>query len=221
MHSIANNRLPRAALALPAEVLAPRLLGSSLVRVLPDGTRLAGRIVEAEAYLGVRDRCCHSFAVRHTPRNHSMYLPAGTAYVYFTYGMHFCFNVVCGDPDEPVAVLIRALEPLEGLPTMRRHRAAPGRPTPRDTDLCSGPGKLCQALALSREDDSLDLTTSNTLFLIQGSPPERIVLAPRVGVGDASPWARRRLRWYERGNPHVSVRAKAERLWSPPPRLPT
>src|SRR5882672_5499226 len=92
--------------------LARRLLGQQLVRVLK-GQRLAGIIVETEAYLGAQDRAAHTWNGRRTPRNESMYLPGGHAYVYFTYGNHYCLNVVCGRKDEGVAVLIRALQPME------------------------------------------------------------------------------------------------------------
>lgn len=112
---------------MPAEELAPALVGMVLVRVLESGERLSGRIVETEAYLGVKDRAAHSYGGRRTARNEAMYARAGTAYVYFTYGMHFCVNVVCGREDEPVAVLLRALEPLEGLEAMARNRAAARR----------------------------------------------------------------------------------------------
>ena len=95
--------------------IAQRLIGSTLVRILDDGERLSGMIVETEAYLGVEDAAAHSFGGRRTARNEAMYAVGGTAYVYFTYGMHHCVNVVCGGIDEPVAVLIRALEPMEGM----------------------------------------------------------------------------------------------------------
>src|SRR5262249_30706689 len=108
--------------ARPAEELARALLGTTLVRVLDDGTRLAGRIVETEAYLGVEDRAAHSFGGRRTPRNEPMYGKPGMSYIYFTYGMHHCFNIVCGEVDEPVAVLLRGIEPTEGLEVMRRLR---------------------------------------------------------------------------------------------------
>jgi DNA-3-methyladenine glycosylase len=114
-----------------------RLLGQRLVRVI-EGQRLSGIIVEVEAYLGADDPAAHTFGGRRTARNESMYLPGGHAYVYFTYGAHFCLNVVCGRRDEGVAVLIRALEPSEGIDLMYANR-----PRARwDTDLCSGPGKL-------------------------------------------------------------------------------
>ena len=124
---------------------ARRLLGQRLVRVI-DGQRIAGLIVEVEAYLGEKDRAAHTYGGRRTDRNASMYLAGGHIYVYFVYGMHHCANVVCGREDEGVAVLLRGLEPTEGLESMyaRRTRAR----TPRD--LCSGPAKLSQA-KLSQE----------------------------------------------------------------------
>jgi len=183
--------------------LARRLLGQRLVRILDD-TRLAGTIVETEAYLGVRDQAAHSFDAHHSDRNHSMYLPPGHAYVYFTYGMHHCLNVVCGNKDEPVAVLLRALDPTEGLQSMHERRSHARRPT----DLCSGPAKLTQALAIDRAFDGCDLTTSPDLFIdrlrSRALASRQIQTAPRIGVAYAGPWADKPLRFFVRGNPHVS-----------------
>ena len=110
--------------------LAKVLLGRVLTRVLDDGAVLSGRVVEVEAYLGIPDRAAHTFGGRKTPRNRSMWLDGGHAYVYFTYGMHHCMNVVSDREGTPTACLIRALEPLEGLDRMRHHRArARGRST--------------------------------------------------------------------------------------------
>lgn len=188
--------------------LARALLGQRLVRVLADGTRLAGRIVETEAYLGVVDRAAHSYGGRRTPRNAAMWGPAGRAYVYFVYGLHHCMNVVAEDVERPTAVLIRALEPLEGLESMRAHRAGrrPARRL-RDTDLCSGPAKLAQALRLDRALDGADLVAGDALFLERGArvAPRRIVAAPRIGVAYAAEWADKPLRFYVAGNPHVSA----------------
>lgn len=214
-------RVAREFLARPAEEVAPGLLGCVLVRVLDDGTRVSGRIVETEAYLGVVDKAAHSYGGRRTARNEAMYARAGTAYVYFTYGLHHCFNVVCGDVDEPVAVLVRALEPLEGMEAMRAHRAARrikrnGRmskgarqPDPvrgrvlREQDLCSGPAKLCQALAIDRALCGADLITSDAIWLERGAKPipaAHIGRSPRIGVDYAGAWAKRRLRWFVRGS---------------------
>ena len=195
--------------ARPADALAVALLGRTLVRVLDDGTRLAGRIVETEAYLGPQDRAAHCFGGRRTPRNESMYAQPGTAYVYFTYGMHHCFNIVCGREGTPAAVLIRALEPTEGLEEMRRRRSARRGRVVRDTDLCSGPGRLCEAMAIDRRDDGVDLADqASRLFILRGTGPlsadETLLNTARVGVGYAGDWADRPLRWCVAGNPHVS-----------------
>ncbi len=200
--------------ARPAQSLARRLLGQRLVRILDDGARLSGIIVEAEAYIGVRDRASHAFNGRRTARNESMYTAPGAAYVYFTYGMHEMFNVVCGREGEPVAVLIRALEPQEGLEIMSRLRpqppAKPRAPTGAhpNTHLCSGPGKLCQALAIDRSLDREDLATSPRLFIERARPrpfpASLLVTTARVGVESCGDWAHAPLRWFVRGNPHVS-----------------
>jgi DNA-3-methyladenine glycosylase len=181
-----------------AATLARALLGQVLVRVLADGTRLAGRIIETEAYLGVEDKAAHSFGGRHTPRNAAMWGPAGHAYVYFVYGMHHCVNVVAATPGDPAAVLLRALAPLEGLEAMRRHRA--GRIAAarlRDRDLCSGPAKLAQAMAIDRALDHADLVAGETLFIERGRrvPPQRIVATPRVGIDYAAEWTLKPLRF--------------------------
>jgi DNA-3-methyladenine glycosylase len=181
-----------------AATLARALLGQVLVRVLADGTRLAGRIIETEAYLGVEDKAAHSFGGRHTPRNAAMWGPAGHAYVYFVYGMHHCVNVVAATPGDPAAVLLRALAPLEGLEAMRRHRA--GRIAAarlRDRDLCSGPAKLAQAMAIDRALDHADLVAGEALFIERGRrvPPQRIVATPRVGIDYAAEWTLKPLRF--------------------------
>jgi DNA-3-methyladenine glycosylase len=183
--------------------VARRLLGQRLVRVL-DGQRLAGIIVETEAYLGDEDRAAHTFGGRRTARNESMYLPGGHAYVYFTYGMHHCLNVVCGAADEGVAVLVRAVEPTEGVAGMfaRLSRAR------KATDLCSGPAKLTQALAIDRDLDGVDLKSDPRLFIervrLRALPGRQIDSTPRVGVDYAGPWAYKLLRFIIRRNPHVS-----------------
>jgi DNA-3-methyladenine glycosylase len=210
-----SSALHRAFFCVPAEVLAPRLLGCVLVRKLDDGARLAGEIVEVEAYLGVRDRACHTFGGRRTPRTEAMYGRAGTAYVYFTYGMHHCVNVVCGvDGDGNgggvgEAVLIRALRPLAGLETMALLRSARRKPSGvvAERSLCSGPGKVCEALAIGRGLNGHDLLGGDPMGLETGRevlPPE-LGRSARIGVESAGAWARRRLRWFIRGSEHVSV----------------
>ena len=200
-------RAPRAFFSTDSKSLARALLGQRLVRVLEGGTRLAGLIVEVEAYTGVKDRASHAFAGRRTPRNESMYARPGTAYVYFTYGMHWCMNVVCGQVNEPVAVLIRALHPTEGLDLMRLHRAGGAREGRvfRDTELCSGPARLCDALEIDRRLNGLDLVSDERLFIerVRGKVG-KVRTSPRIGIGYAGEWTARKLRWYLAGNPHVS-----------------
>jgi DNA-3-methyladenine glycosylase len=203
-------RLSRKFYERRADLLARALLGQVLVRVLEDSTRLSGRIVETEAYLGEIDRAAHSYGGRRSARNASMWGAAGHAYVYFIYGLHYCMNVVADGPERPTAVLIRALEPLEGLETMRQHRAGrmpAGRL--RDTDLCSGPAKLAQALRLDRALDGADLVSGVSLFLERGARVARIIAAPRIGVAYAREWADKPLRFYVAGNAHVSSSLRA------------
>jgi DNA-3-methyladenine glycosylase len=186
-------RLPRAFYARPATEVAPALLGQVLVRALPDGTRAAARIVEVEAY-GPDDPASHAFRGR-TLRNAAMFGPAGHLYVYFTYGMHFCMNAVTGRAGEGSAVLLRAGEPVEGVDGMRDRR---GRD--RLLELCSGPGRLTQALDVGRLEDGADLVTGDRVWLQRGSPPEGIGTGIRVGVHDTT----RSWRYWLEGNAFVS-----------------
>jgi DNA-3-methyladenine glycosylase len=187
------------------ETVARRLLGQRLVRIR-DGQRLAGMIVEVEAYLGEADRAAHTFGGRRTARNESMYLPGGHLYVYFTYGMHHCMNVVCGKADEGIAVLLRALEPTEGLQTMR----ALSPTIRRDRDLCAGPARLARALDIDRRLDGLDLRASDAVFIERARrravPHPNILRTARIGVGYAGAWANRPLRFCVRGSPCLSRR---------------
>jgi len=190
---------------------ARRLLGQRLVHVV-EGERLAGEIVEVEAYLGAVDRAAHTFGGRRTVRNGSMWRGGGVAYVYFTYGMHHCMNVVCGPTDSGTAVLLRALAPTEGLDAMHARRPA----ARRSTDLCSGPGRLAQALAIDRAKDGVDLRSDAALFIeeirTRPLPSARVAATPRIGVDYAGAWARRRLRFLVRDDPNVSApRSRAGR----------
>jgi DNA-3-methyladenine glycosylase len=189
-------RLPRAFFARPSTAVAPELLGRVLVRVLPDGTRLAARLVEVEAY-GPDDPASHGYRGR-TPRNDVMFGPPGRLYVYYTYGMHFCANVVTGHDGEGSAVLLRAAEPIDGLEVMAANRAVDALLL-----LCSGPARLTQALAIARDDDGADLVRSRAVQLRAGAPvpTRRVGRSARVGVrvGVEPRW-----RYFERASPFVS-----------------
>jgi DNA-3-methyladenine glycosylase len=194
--------LPLSFYRRPADEVAKDLLGRWLVRDLGD-ERLVLRLVELEAYLGAPDRASHAWDGRRTPRNESLYLPGGHAYVYFIYGMHWCLNAVTGEKDIGSAVLIRAGEPVEGEEIMARNRNRSGRIKPGD--LAGGPGKLCQALAIDRGLDGV-LLDREPLRITKGDPvePGEIVAGPRIGVdyaGEAAAWP---LRFAVPGNRHVS-----------------
>jgi DNA-3-methyladenine glycosylase len=181
-------------------VVARELLGQRLVRMW-EGGRISGRIVEVEAYVGEEDQACHARCGR-TERNASMYGLPGHAYVYFVYGMHHCLNIVTQREGFPAAVLIRALEPLEGIEAMRARRG--GR---IDVELTSGPARLCQALGIDRRLDGVDLCAPDAVLFIEKSgalPDVAVTTGPRVGVrGDevalAAPW-----RFYVQDNGYVS-----------------
>ena len=200
----------------PLEV-APRLLGKVLVaydqQVEADGWvgAAAGRIVEVEAYLGAEDPASHAFRGP-TARNRTMFGSPGLLYVYFSYGMHYCCNVVCQPPGTAGAVLIRALEPLAGLEMMRARRSVRrvGSAPLRDTELCSGPGKLCQALGIGPSDDGADLLAPTSRIRIgeaRGTPQD-IRRGPRIGISQSHTTAGEHWRWWEADNEHVSVRPR-------------
>lgn len=206
-----SRRLGRRFYRKDAVALAKALLGMTLVRITETGIRLSGRIVETEAYLGVPDLAAHTAGGRRTARNEAMYADAGYAYIYFTYGMHHCMNVVADRPQTPTAVLIRALEPTDGLEQMRVHRARKRSSTKlRTVDLCSGPAKLCEALGIDRTLNGCDMTRSDILFIEQAGRGQTgpINMSRRIGVDYAGEWARRLLRFYLADCAHVSRRLK-------------
>jgi len=188
--------LPPSFYARPTPVVARRLLGQVLVSEV-GGRRTAGRIVETEAYLGPDDPASHGYRARRTRRNASLFERPGTAYVYFTYGMHWCLNAVTEREGMPAAVLIRALEPLEGLATMRRRRR-----NAADRELCSGPAKLCQALGVTGREDGVPLTRGR-LRIVRHRSRQRyaIIVTPRIGITRAVDWP---LRFLIEGSPWVS-----------------
>ncbi len=199
---IHDKKLPRG-FYTRADVLAVArdLLGQILVIPAEHGERVSGMIVETEAYRGPEDRASHAYGGRRTRRTETMYRAGGTAYVYFVYGMYHQFNVVTNVPDIPHAVLIRALEPVEGIQLMRARR--PGQP---DVNLASGPGKLSIVLAIDRALDGADLL-GDRVWIEQGKRPlstSAIASGPRIGIAYAGEWAEKPWRFWLRGNPFVS-----------------
>jgi DNA-3-methyladenine glycosylase len=174
---VAGERLTRAFFARPVHEVAPDLIGATL---LFDG--VGGTIVEVEAY-DQDDPASHSFRGR-TARTASMFGPAGHAYVYRSYGVHWCLNLVCGEDGRAEAALVRALEPTRGLETMRERRGLEA-----ERALCSGPGKLCQALGITRLHDGLPLDEPPFELLARESAPP-LAVGPRIGITRAieQPW---------------------------------
>jgi DNA-3-methyladenine glycosylase len=177
--------------------VARECVGKILVHESPEG-RVSGRIVEAEAYRGPEDRAAHSFGGRRTARTEVMFGPPGYAYVFFVYGMHWHFNLVTTALGKPEAVLIRAVEPLEGLALMAARR---GMESTR-RELSNGPGKLCQALGIDRAAYAADLTT-RPLYLLDGPTP-KLASSPRIGIDYAAEWAEKPWRFYDPHSPFVS-----------------
>lgn len=179
----------------PTAEVARDLLGTVL-ECRAGGVVTRGRIVEVEAYLGPHDAACHA-AVGLTRRNRNLHGPPGTAYVYRIYGMHWCVNTVTREAGHGSAVLVRALEPLAGIETMRSRRGGV-----TDRELANGPGKLCQALGITGEHDGLRLDRP-PLRLRPGAsiPDEAVVVTPRIGITQAAEWP---LRYCIAGDPHVS-----------------
>jgi DNA-3-methyladenine glycosylase len=194
--------------ARDTERVARDLLGAVL-ECTAGGTRCRARIVETEAYIGEHDAACHAAAGR-TARTEVLYGPPGRAYVYFVYGMHWCVNAVTRRAGLPSAVLIRAAEPLEGLPAMRRRRSR----ARTDIELTNGPAKLCEALGISGEHHGASLVSSSLRIL----PGDRIgdaevAVTPRIGIVRAADWP---LRWVVRASAYASARRTTDRYLQPP-----
>ncbi len=192
-------RLTRSFLDRRSWELAPELLNKLLISTCDD-VRLAARIVEVEAYDGSTDPASHAFRGR-TARNATMFGGPGRLYVYFTYGMHFCANVVAGAPaGDASAVLLRAAVPIDGLGLMRDRRPA----ARQDRLLLAGPARLASAFGLDRDDDGITLLRGPIGLYDDGTaPPDRPGVSPRIGLavgkGEDTPW-----RWFVPGDPHVS-----------------
>ena len=187
--------LPVSFYARDAASVARDLLGC-VVQSTIGGPRVSGRIVEVEAYTGVEDPAAHCYGGRRTDRTEVMFGKPGRVYVYFSYGMHWCMNAVTQPEGTASAVLLRALEPLEGLDVMRRRRA-----TSVDRNLCSGPAKLCQALGVTGVINGAPLFRGD--LQIRRGPPDAfdVEAGPRIGISRATDWP---LRFMVRGSPWVS-----------------
>jgi len=181
----------------PTVEVARQLIGRYLVRKHPDGTTV-GRIVETEAYVGPEDKACHASRGR-TARNEVMFGPAGYAYVYFIYGFHYMLNLVTEAAEHPAAVLIRAVEPVEGIALMKQRRRS-------DVvrNLASGPGKLCEAFAINRSLNGTDVCGDILYVEYRGEPAPKLVATPRIGVDYAGKWKNKPWRFLMRGSEFVS-----------------
>jgi DNA-3-methyladenine glycosylase len=196
-------KLPREFYTRPNVLTVAReLLGKLLVVPSTNRKRVSGMIVEVEAYRGPEDRASHAFGGRRTKRTETMYQPGGMAYVYFVYGMYHQFNVVSNVQDIPHAILVRALEPVEGIEVMRKRRH-----THPDHNLTNGPGKLCIALGIDRNLDRADLL-GHRVWLEEYATmkPGMIGRGPRIGIDYAEEWVDKPWRFWIRENSYVSRR---------------
>jgi DNA-3-methyladenine glycosylase len=192
------------------------LLGKLLVVPAANGMRVSGMIVEAEAYRGPHDRASHAYDWRRTKRTETMYQRGGTAYVYFVYGMYYQFNVVSNVEDIPHAILIRALEPVEGIEIMRQRRKGQ-----TDHNLTNGPGKLCIAMGIDRSKDRADLLGREVWIEdYKAIPRSRIASGPRIGIDYAEGWVDKPWRFWISDNQFVSRRPvqpkRPKKRYSPP-----
>jgi len=194
-------KLPREFYLRPDVLTVSRdLLGKLLVVPGPNGERVSGKIVEVEAYRGPEDRASHAYGGRRTKRTETMYGAGGIAYVYFVYGMYYQFNVVNGAEDVPHAILVRALEPVEGIEIMRTRRHGH-----LDRNLTNGPGKLCIAMGIDRQLNAADLLGDKVwLEDFETVSPRRIARGPRIGIDYAQEWIDKPWRFWIRDNPFVS-----------------
>lgn len=188
--------LPVRFFARPAEVVARELIGA-VMRSTIGGTITSGRIVETEAYLGAIDPASHGYLGRRNMRNASIFGPPGSWYVYLSYGMHWCTNLVAARQGEAAAVLVRALEPMEGIEDMRARRNGAA-----DRHLCAGPGRLCQALGITRElDGTMMAGSAVTVLRGAGVSEDEVRASPRIGITKAADWP---LRFVLKGSRWIS-----------------
>lgn len=194
-------KLPLSFYRRDTEQVAKELLGKKLVRIYK-GKRISGIIVETEAYVGSHDKACHGFGHRRTERTKALYLDGGFSYIYLIYGMYYLLNAVTGHTEEPTAVLIRAIEPTEGLDFMRTFRRYDNK---NHLGLANGPGRLCEALNIDKKLNMLPLNEGE-LFIEDAPkiPSKMIVATPRIGVDYAAEAASWPLRFLIRDNAFVS-----------------
>ncbi len=187
-----------------ARVVAEELLGKCLVHRTGEGVA-AGMIVETEAYVGPEDKGAHSYGGRRTVRTEAMFGEGGHAYIYLIYGMYHCFNVVAGAAGRPEAVLVRALEPVDGIELMFKRQATARKKAGDISALCRGPGKLCLSMGLTKENYGQDLC-GDTLYIQEYKSVERplICVSPRINIDYAEEYRDVPWRYYIKGNPSVS-----------------
>ncbi|MEZ5428640.1 MAG: DNA-3-methyladenine glycosylase [Pyrinomonadaceae bacterium] len=180
--------------------IARELLGKVLVVPDENGRRVSGRIVETEAYLGAADKAAHAYQNRRTKRTEVLFGPGGHAYVFFIYGMYYQLNIVVGEREAPFCVLVRGIEPLEGIEIMRERRGAM-----KDKNLTSGPGKLCIAFGIDKTFYGEDLS-GDRIWIEEGEQNAvgRIASGKRIGIDYAGEFAEKPWRYWIRGNPFVS-----------------
>ncbi|XP_012219475.1 putative 3-methyladenine DNA glycosylase isoform X2 [Linepithema humile] len=208
---LSSGRLQYKFFDVPCEELAQKLLGKVLVRHLENGTILKGRIVETEGYLGAVDKASHSYQNKVTPRNLPMYMPPGTIYIYMTYGMYHCFNI--SSQGDGCAVLVRALDPLEGVECMSYQRsiAKTKKNGLKPHELCNGPSKLCIAYQLNKQYSKYSICTWKSLWIEDDGASEdfQIIKSSRIGIDSCgAEWAKKPLRYYIYNNKSVSKRDK-------------
>lgn len=182
--------------------VARSLIGKLVVVPDANGTRVSGMIVETEAYLGIGDKGAHSFGGRRTPRTEIMYAAGGHVYVFFVYGMHYQLNFVTGAEGVPTAILIRAIDPIEGIEMMRERRGPM-----KDQNLTSGPGKLCVALGVDRTFNG-ETVNGDRIWLedFREMPDRAIASGTRIGIDYAAEFAAKPWRFWLKDNPYVSKR---------------
>lgn len=185
----------------PTIKVAQALLGKYLVHKINHNVKIVGKIVETEAYLGVKDKASHSYNFKHTERNKAEYLVGGHIYIYLIYGIYWQLNITTQEEGIPECVLIRSLEPIDGIKEMQRKRKKTVL-----KELTNGPGKLCQAMGLDKKFYGIDICKSPIIY-IENNPnfrPLKIVKAKRIGIDYSGIWKNKALRFYLFNNPFVS-----------------